>query len=110
MLPFCPTSKVSGGLPAALEDSAQPKRKGVKAMGDHSKEGGVDSFRDGLGSAVDVAQGGAAHGDNKADVYIGADNGDDRAHCHVWVDKDGDTGVKHRGHCDDCSGDAGSDK
>lgn len=37
---------------------------------------------------------------NRADVYIGSKEND--SHCHAWVDKDGGSGVEHRGQCDGC--------
>jgi hypothetical protein len=50
---------------------------------------------------------------NKADVYVGSRGSDSgRDHCHYWVDKKGDSGMVHRGGCDDCSdsNDKGSGK
>ena len=61
----------------------------------------------GGGHSVTVKDGDHASGSNKADVYIGSS--DTGNHCHYWVDKDGNSGTKHRGECDDCSG-GGSDK
>lgn len=41
-------------------------------------------------------------GDKQVDVYVGDSKSGD--HCHWWFDKEtNDSGIKHRGQCDDCS-------
>jgi len=53
------------------------------------------------GHSVTVKDGDHASGSNKADVYISGSG--EKDHCHLWVDKDGNSGTVHRGQCDECS-------